>query len=450
MDQDTLYQILMLAKILLWLAMVGVFARSKQASIYHPFLYYLIFDFIVFTMRAPLIYFRDYSFVYNVYMFQPSMGEKTTALLATMVALAVFGATNLSVAKTPIVFRSRIIEDAKRTAYVKPVLIVAAVLAPLGIYSLYTSWSAGITGVSTMVMDSATGVAINTESNGYVFEARNMLGTVAILCAWVGNFSWISCIPTAIFAVLSAGVSKRGVFVVAMIGLALIWLYQNRRTWPKRHWLIWLALAMALFSAAGEDRGRSVRGLFVEEQAELYRDSRAQEQQFMEGMDFANLEYLEYLVYVVPERSGTYGYFLDNLQIFTEPVPRALWKSKPIGEPFPLISIFKYGNPVGMTRSVAGEGWFNLGFIGVAIWSGLFGLLWGLFYEGFARGTPSNTRMLTYLVLLPLSILFYRDGVALTILRFGIFLVAPTALLHLLTRRVRVRLAPGKLVQGRT
>jgi hypothetical protein len=164
--------------------------------------------------------------------------------------------------------------------------------------------------------------------------------------------------------------------------------------------------------------------LFVESQVE--RDfSGYAELRFMEGMDTGNLEYLEFIVYAIPERTGTYGYFVGLLQIFTEPIPRVLWPNKPVGEPIRMYNLFDVGNPAGMTSSLPGQGWANLGWAGVLLWCGLFGAAWGWFYEQFARRSSSSLRMLAYLTFLPLSILFFRDGGLLTILRFGLFLAIP-------------------------
>lgn len=430
-----MYEIVMLANVALWIGMAVMFIRSPAASIYHPFAFYLAFHFLVFVIRPPLVYYRDYDFIYRLYEFQPSMKEKTTALLATMLGLFSFGVVNLRIAKTPLEFYQRTRADGKRTDLLQPFIIMTALLVPLGVYSLLSSWLTGITGDGQQVLDAATGTSINTSSNGYLFESRLMLGPICVLFAWITRFRWYSFIPIIAFFLLASGSGTRGPLVLAGVSIALIWLYDRRRRWPATNALLMLGAIMLVFNAVGADRGRGIRALFVSNQVENQNDTDAvSKQRFLEGMDVGNLEYIEYLTYAIPQRSGTYGYFVNNLQIFTEPIPRVLWKGKPVGEPIRLINLFDYGYPIGMTRSLPGEGWFSLGYIGVAIWCGLFGAIWGQAYQWFARGKPTDIRLISYMIFLPLSILFFRDGVLMTMLRFGLFLIFPLIVLNFLTK----------------
>lgn len=162
---------------------------------------------------------------------------------------------------------------------------------------------------------------------------------------------------------------------------------------------------------------------------------------FLEGMDFANLEFYEYLVYVVPQRSGTYGYFLENLQLFTQPIPRAIWSGKPVGPPIQLFSLFDYGYPIGMTYSLPGNGWVQLGYLGVMIWCGLFGWLYGLAYNKFQQSRHGNPVVLTYLLFLPLCLTFFRDGFLLTIVQTAVFFLFPIWLIVRIARLSAVPLA---------
>jgi len=160
---------------------------------------------------------------------------------------------------------------------------------------------------------------------------------------------------------------------------------------------------------------------------------------FMEGMDTGNLEYLEFVVRAIPAKTGSYSYFASVLQIFTEPIPRVLWPNKPVGEPIRFFDLFDIGNPIGMTYSLPGQGWSDLGWAGVALWCGLFGGIWGWFHNQFARRSITGLRVIVYMTLLPLSILFFRDGGAITMLRFGLFLTIPLLVFGGLTWLFRVQ-----------
>ena len=151
-------------------------------------------------------------------------------------------------------------------------------------------------------------------------------------------------------------------------------------------------------------------------------------------MDFANLEYLEYVVTVVPDETKTYDYFLTNLELFTAPIPRQLWPGKPIGPPIVLYNLFDYGFPIGMTWSVVGEGWQDLGIVGVVIWCMLGGAAWGYFYRWFARSEQTRIQVAIYAITLPLSVAWYRDGILLTIVKFPFYFLVPIILWALMCK----------------
>lgn len=207
--------------------------------------------------------------------------------------------------------------------------------------------------------------------------------------------------------------------------------YEHRRLLPSvRAILLGIAL-LGAFSVIGDDRGSSIRRAITgDSQSEIFQAKR-EDERFLEGMDFANMEYFEYLVYAVPQRSGTYSYFNDVLQVFTEPIPRVLWPGKPIGAPFTRIHLFDYGTPIGMTKSLPGQGWFSLGWIGVVIWCSLWGWGLGWVYRRFVEGPQNSIVTAAYMMFLPIMIVAYRDGEIVTIFRQGLFFIGPLVLWRL-------------------
>ncbi|WP_207436492.1 hypothetical protein, partial [Sabulibacter ruber] len=61
------------------------------------------------------------------------------------------------------------------------------------------------------------------------------------------------------------------------------------------------------------------------------------------GQDLGNFDYLSFILWVVPKESGTYTWFTQYLQLFTEPIPRVLWPAKPIGPPVQYFSLHDFG-----------------------------------------------------------------------------------------------------------
>ena len=282
------------------------------------------------------------------------------------------------------------------------------------------------------MIDPTTGISVNTSSNGYVQGVYLMGATLLPLVAWVGGFRWWSLIPPLAFAVLQAGSGERGPVISELLCFCMLYLYAHHHKW-----LDWRTATIALagvlsFGAVGADRGQHIRSFVANDEATLM--TQDQTTAPLEGMDLGNLEYLEFLTDKIPRSTGSYEYFLDNLQVFTEPIPRVLWKGKPIGQPIRFFYLFDYGFPIGMTRSLPGEGWTQLGLFGVAIWCALWGGLLGWIYSAYVRSRQSTVQTAMYMSFLATLIVFYRDGVLLTLLKQGVFFLLPLLLWALFAR----------------
>jgi hypothetical protein len=145
-------------------------------------------------------------------------------------------------------------------------------------------------------------------------------------------------------------------------------------------------------------------------------------------MDFGNLEYVEFLVHTIPQRTHTFSWFTEELQLVTEPVPRVLWPGKPAGAPIQLFNLFDYGNPIGMTNTVPGMGWYGAGWAGVVFWCGAWGYVLGWVYRKFVEGPQTAFQTIAYMTLLSSLIVAYRDGGLVTLARQNIFFMAPILL----------------------
>lgn len=421
-----MYDTLLLANLLLWLALAAHFFTRPNASVYHPAVYYLFFHGLIFVFRPFVAYYRDYNLIYRAYEFIPTAEDKETVLIAAMLGLVCFYFAAVQSGTAPVRFPQDRVTEAERSEMLRPYLIVAALLAPIGLVSVLANWVTRAGDSSTMAMDAATGRLINTTGNGYFDDAQLMLAPLAVMCVWLFRFRWWSFLPLIAFVILRSGTGGRWPMVMACATVALLYLYQSRRLWPDWRSLAIGAGVLTLFQTVGADRGTSIRRLFIEDRSLGERGADAvRELRFLEGMDFANLEYFEYLVYVVPQRSGTWGYFLDNLQLLTQPIPRVIWEGKPVGPPIQLFSMFDYGYPIGMTYSLPGNGWVQLGYLGVAIWCGLFGWLYGKAYNKFQTSRHGNPAVLAYMLFLPLSLTFFRDGFLLTIVQTAAFFLIP-------------------------
>jgi len=418
--------------------LIGVglyYASSPLFSIYHPFTFYWLFHGFLFVFRPIVGWVLDFRRIYEIYQFNPSMDDRITVILASNLGFLAFAFFSLRAGNVPMAFRNVAYRAEERRQLAKVLPLVLLVCVPLGLYSLMQRLDAATVGqaVRGMRLDMATGTSVNTSAIGYLTDAQLMLASICALIAWIYRFKLPALLPLAGFVLLRAGTGGRGPFVIALAMTGMLYLYENRLKFPAWRAVLAAAAVLALFSTVGDDRGLGIRqSLGFEQQVrETYQ---ARETKFLEGMDFGNLEFFEYVVYVVPQRSGAYDYFLNNLQLLTEPIPRVFWPEKPIGAPIKMVELFRYGFPIGMTFSLPGLGWYQFGWLGVVIWCGLWGGVLGYVYKRFALGSQSAILVATFTITLSILIVAYRDGSPITFFRTFVFYIFPVILLALLQR----------------
>lgn len=436
-----MYEVILFANALLWLAITLYYVRLPLASAFHPVSYYLFFHGFIFVFRPIVVYIQGYTSLYNGYGFSPSPGDKITVILGTMLGLVCFVGTALKAGNAPLRFAQDKCNDFERRELVKPFLFASVLIVPLGLISVSANWATRSNDATTMIFDSAAGRFINTASTGYFDDFQVMLAPIAVICVWLFRFRWWTFIPLAAFIVLRGGTGGRWPILMACATVALMFLYQQRKKLPNLKAAGLLVAALWLFQLVGSDRGATIRNLFAEDNSLSALNYNRQELGFLEAMDFANLEFYEYIVHAVPQKTGTYSYFLGNLQIFTEPVPRIFWPDKPVGPPIQRFSLFDYGYPIGMTYSLPGEGWMQLGYLGVAIWCGLFGWFYGWLYSKFQRSAQSTLATIAFLLAMPLTFQFFRDGLLITMVKTHAWFLAPVLLIYWIARLSAVPLA---------
>ena len=426
-----MYEAALALSVVCFVLVAGYFVRSPNFSLFHPLTFYTAFHGFIFVFRPIVARINDFNLVYRGYQFTPSPSDKLTVILASNLGFLAFTFFCLLSGSVAMRFKQDGFAAAERNR-LKPVLFwVLAICVPIGLYSLSKVWNQTIStgiGYDAMIRDAGTGYYLNTKDNGYLVEAQLMLASCAALVAWVYRFRLLAVLPLIGFVIFRAGTGGRGPFVTALVTVGLLYLYEHRRRFPSIGVFGLLVVVVLAFNTVGDDRGAAIRRAIGNDSgSQIFAGTRANER-FLEGMDFANLEYFEYLVYTIPQRTHTYGYFLDALQVFTEPVPRVLWKNKPVGAPFNRIFLLDYGQAIGMTRSLPGEGWYSLGWLGVVIWCGLWGYILGWIYRHFVEGPQSTFKTAAYMIFLPILIVAFRDGTLVTVFRQGLFYLAPVVL----------------------
>ncbi|MFM5918590.1 MAG: O-antigen polymerase [Novosphingobium sp.] len=432
-----MYAAALALSVVCFLGVLIYYVRSPAFSMFHPLTFYAAFHGFIFVFRPIVARINDFNLIYRGYQFTPSASDKLTVILASNLGFLAFAFFCLMSGNVAMRFKQDTFAVAERER-LKPLLFwVLVICVPLGLYSFATVWQGAVTtgiGYDAMIQDAGTGVYVNTKGNGYVAEAQLMLATCGTLVAWLFRFRLLALVPLLSFVVFRAGTGGRGPFVTALVTVGLLYLYENRRRLPSLKVAALLLAIVFAFNTVGTDRGRAIRKIIGNDvQSDVFYMTRANER-WLEGMDFGNLEFFEYLVYAIPQRTHTYGYFLDNFQVVTEPIPRALWKNKPVGAPFNRIYLMDFGRPIGMTRSLPGEGWYSLGWAGVIIWCGLWGYALGLIYRRFVEGPQTTIKVAAYMIFVPIMIIAFRDGLLATVFRQGLFFLAPVGLWYWLSR----------------
>lgn len=426
---ETWYVTLLVLCTATFVAMLVVYLRHPAKSWFHPLTIYLFFHGLSFVVRPWLSIIYKYDLIYRGYAFSPSWEARCVALVATALGLVVFASAVLFVGNRPLEFGASPALD-RREIYRPHFLIVGALLLPFFAYGIYLGWQYRMTDLSFTELDPRTGHQSMVGASGYAMGMFNLVSFFIPVFVWLYRFRWPALLIAGAVVLMMQGIGTRGPTVTALFATSCFYLYDRRRLWFDRRILIATIAAFFVFNFIGVDRGKAIRELFIQDNADTWVSP--YEDAPLEGMDFGNLEMVEFLTNAIPNQTGTYEYFLDQLQIFTEPIPRALWHDKPEGQPIRLFYLWRYGTPYGMTRSLPGEGWANLGFLGVVLWCALWGFALGKFYNWFAVGPKNPFRLSLYFCILALMIVCYRDGLLLSVLRYSFFIILPLGAWRLL------------------
>lgn len=424
--------------VLLTLAIAAYYVRSPVFSLFHPFSLYTAFHLLVFVIRPIVGYFLDYSTIYAGYRFEPTLADRTTVIFAANLGYATFAFFCLRAGNIPVAFRADAFTIEERQRLTRLFVWVMLICGPWAIYSMTQNFVGEGGNYDGQILDRATGTTINTKTNGYITDAQLMLAPLCAIFAWLNRFRLWSLIPMAGFVMLRGSTGGRGPFVAGLVILILLFLYERRQRLPGFRLAIAATAMVVLFTYVGRDRGEGIRQAIGMEQKTETRTNREEHAQFMETMDLANMEFFEYIVWVVPQRSGTYDYFLNNLQLFTEPIPRVLWPGKPVGPPFPRVQLWDFGYPIGMTASLPGMGWFYLGWLGVIVWCGLWGHATGTLYRRYFQSDQSTMKTAAYMVFVASLVLAYRDGSLISMVKQSGAYLAPIAIWYALARYLQV------------
>lgn len=431
-------ELALVAQVLLWLIILAVFLASGQASIFHPLTIYLGFHGVVFVLRPVLVHYFNFDTVFTYMLINPSEQDFIKTLAVSSAALVVFSVSCFVAGRTH-VHRSMPEPPPFKIEQKGALIVTTLLLAPVVAYSIVCGFTGGITG------EERGAVYVMTGASGYTAEAQSMAGP--LICAWfaVTRFSRIGLVPLILYVGYRSYCGwSRWTIVLLFVALALVYAWQKRIRWLPL-WAVLLAIpAYLLFHTLGGNRDY-VQMLFTGEAIEETNASMTQQDKAKvkyDTQEFANFDYLCHIVRTVPDRTGTYTYGTQYLQLFTEPIPRKLWPGKPIGAPLALVNLNKYGNFMGLTPSLPGDGWMSGGWVGLIITMGLVGGLLGKAHRWFWTHSNNNLAALFYLVGLAMLPQWFRDG-GISIAKFLFWNLSPLILWMTISWLLGHRNVPG-------
>ena len=385
---SSILELALFGQVLIWLSVVMIFLMTRQATLYHPLTIYLLFHALVFVARPWMVHYLHFDREWLFIGFEPSEDQFIRALMASSLALVVFAAATVAVGWCRPEFRTTVPEP-YNLQQKQALVFLTILLGPLVVYSLHGMFS------GAFAVENRGGTYVISSGSGYALEAQYLAGP--LICAWlaVTRFRWYSLLLLApyIFVRAYAGTSRWSI-VLVLVAVGLVYAWQKRLLRPPI-WAVLCAIPVyMLFHAIGENRqflADIISGAGVRQSVEEagVADSDKLKAKY-DSPDFANFDFLTFVMAVVPERTGMYTCGAQYAQLFTEPIPRQLWPGKPVGSPIRTFSLQNYGYFFGLTPSLVGDGWIaEDGLVSSSRWQ-LLGECWERSIAGFG-GTMTIT-----------------------------------------------------------
>lgn len=394
-----------------WGLVVLLFFIVYRMPAYHPMSIYLAYHFVGFVMRPISVYSENWSFIWSRIGFHPMPSDIVNITLVSNIAL--FGC----VVGAMLAMRERnAIEPIPPTQFIvtKPAgfLASAVALVVLGIYSTYRAYgSAGLDSVSAfdVSVDAAGGQQL-VGISGYTLALAEALPILCIILLFSRVPRTVAYGVTGLFVLLRVYVgAQRLSFVIVMAAGLFGALIARRRRFPTVSVIFAILCGAVLFDFVGHDRyvlRRVVAGeVGISELANTYvADRRSADSK---AMDVVEYESAAAAVTVVRTRSG-FSYGTQYLRMFIWPIPRQLWKNKPIYTSTVNLNLYGY-NFLNLTYSLYADLYMALGF--PAVFVGMMLLGWGMMavYD-MGRTTTRPFRYAFFWIFLIYLQTILRDG----------------------------------------
>jgi len=412
-----------------------VFIR-RQLSIFHPITVYLFFHAIVFCIRPTMIYMWDFDTVFN-YMHLDVSG----ALLQKTLTVSSLGLIVFAIAFSMVCHRGGVgdfgpkieITPAMRNAF----LFITIPILPVAFYSIFGSDMEG---------KHVGGVYIMTGTSGYLNDFQQVLIPITVLTIVIFKWRWWTFIPLIAFLYFRLNQGwARWTVILPIFAVILFHCWTYRKNFPSWKFILPLPLIFIVFNELSHNRmffrqwisDMQKEETFIEHTIERELPKQEAIKKKWDTLDFANFDYLAYILDKVPEDTDRYSYGVQHLQLFTEPIPRKIWKGKPVGPPVKYFDLNNYGVFLGLTTSIVGDGWITFGWLGVVLNMAISGAGLGMLYNWFVANQKNIFVVTFYLITLSILLQLFRDGSITQISKFLLFTQLPVIMWWYTSKRLQ-------------
>lgn len=421
-----------------FVALVAGLHTRGFLNIYSGLFLYLAFHFMVFVQRPLVVYTFDLRSEFEFMRYMPTEDIFLKTLFVSDLGLLSFVAAYLAALRfQPLEPTFNYIAVSRSEA--RSFLMAFLLLLPLILYSIFLALTMrqayGVEvfqelGEIEMTIDPATGQKLFADTTAYVVNARNFLFPFAALLIHMTRGRWWSFVAIFLCALIALQLGERWEIVISTLVASMMTLYiHGRRTFTTVNYA-GMVIVLALFVMIGQNRDSLIKLLTTGDFEFTFDIAKSS---FGAHPDFANFDFLTYVIAKVPDASGTYSYFTQYLGILTQPIPRMLWPDKPVGSPVEWVNLNAYGTFASRTPSLVGDGWMSLGYAGVVITMGLCGGFFGMMFKRFCQPRISIYFYLAYFWMVGLLLQWARDG-GYKILDFCLFCIGPLVLAYWIER----------------
>jgi hypothetical protein len=427
-------ELALVANVIVFVVIFVVLTQRGYVNVYSGLFIYSAFHFIAFVQRPFFVYFFDLRSEFEFMKYLPPDDVFLQTLFVANLGYLSFIAGYLAVlrfAPRQPTFDMPAMSRPERNSFFAAFVL----LSPLIAYSFFLAFTMrqqygaqvlDELGQINMMVDPSTGHHLFNDTTAYVVLARHMALPFATVAVFASRGSWWSYALILLCAFTSLQIGERWPLVVSVLVVITTTLYLHKqRTLKYRHYVA-AAAVLFLFIALGQNRSVLVRFLLTGEidvKFDLANSS------FGNHPDFANFEFLSFVIGKVPDVSKTYSYFTQYLGLFTQPIPRILWPDKPVGSPIMLVNLNDYGRWASRTASLVGDGWISMGYAGVVATLAAAGSIYGALYKRFCSAPLSVYYCCAYFWVHALLLQWARDG-GYRIADFLFFCVSPIALAY--------------------